>query len=277
MVLTRIARGARRTSFILRSHLQHLRAVKFVRPLKLNSHRARPAIAAAISMYATFAPLGSSAIAAPLPSTTSAEDSLRPRLVVAQAVPRETTQSPSLAVIQVGESRETAEQARLAQLRAEEEARAAALKAEEERKAAAAAAEAARKAKAAQEAAEKARLAAIAQEQAAAAALVQQAAVTADASRQELIAMITKWSQVYGADPARMIRLAQCESGVNPKAKNRTSSASGLYQFMPKTFTANARAIGIANPNIWDPEQQAQTAAYMIGRIGQAYQWACKY
>jgi hypothetical protein len=272
MVLTRIARGARRTGFVVRIHLQHLRAASFIRPIRLNSHRARPAIAAAISMYAAFAPLGSSAFATPLPSATSIEDSLRPRLVVAQTVPRATIQSSGLTAIRIGESRSAAEQARLAQIEAEEAARAAALKAEEEQRQIAAA-EAERARIAAEVAAQRA--AALAQQAALAAVTAPVSAVSLD--KQELIDLIVKWSEFYGADSARMIRLAQCESGIRATAKNPRSDASGLFQFMPATFRANATRLGIQNQDIWNPDQQAQTAAWMIGRINQAYQWECKY
>jgi len=77
-----------------------------------------------------------------------------------------------------------------------------------------------------------------------------------------------------GCNPEQVIRIMYCESGGRSNAYN-SSGASGLFQFMPRTFQANASRIGITNPDIWNPWQQIDTATYMFAN-GQAWQWSCK-
>ena len=86
--------------------------------------------------------------------------------------------------------------------------------------------------------------------------------------------IIIKWANHYGANADQLLRVARCESGFNLNAHN-PSGATGLFQFMPGTFSGNAARIGLANPNIYSAEDQAQVAAYMFS-IGQSGQWVCK-
>jgi len=79
----------------------------------------------------------------------------------------------------------------------------------------------------------------------------------------------------YGCNPSQLIRVMYCESGGRANAKNPRSNASGLFQFMPRTFYANARRAGLQNANLWNPYHQIQTAAWMFAN-GQAHQWVCK-
>lgn len=48
--------------------------------------------------------------------------------------------------------------------------------------------------------------------------------------------MITRKAIENNVDPETALRIANCESGFNPQAKNKTSSASGLYQFINSTW-----------------------------------------
>lgn len=79
----------------------------------------------------------------------------------------------------------------------------------------------------------------------------------------------------YGCNTSQLVRVMMCESKGNPKAINKISGASGLFQFMPRTFAANAARVGIKNQDIWNPSQQIEVAAFMFS-IGQAVQWTCK-
>jgi soluble lytic murein transglycosylase-like protein len=73
----------------------------------------------------------------------------------------------------------------------------------------------------------------------------------------------------WGADPNQLLRVASCESGLNPNAYNSSSGATGLFQFKPATF------YGHGGHNIWDPTDQANVAAHMFSQ-GLAYEWTCR-
>lgn len=96
----------------------------------------------------------------------------------------------------------------------------------------------------------------------------------------DIPATITRWANHYGVSADWLLRVATCESTLNPAAVNRGYYAggghpSGLFQFLPQTFYANAARAGIAGADLWSVEHQAQTAAYMFS-IGQHVQWECR-
>lgn len=66
------------------------------------------------------------------------------------------------------------------------------------------------------------------------------------------------------------LRVANCESRYNPQARNPSSGASGLFQFMPATWNAN-----FPGWNLWDPYAQARAARIFYDR-GQTNAWVCK-
>ena len=68
---------------------------------------------------------------------------------------------------------------------------------------------------------------------------------------------IKKASTENGVSLGLMMTIAQIESGGNPKAKNKRSGASGLYQIMPKYFTS----YGVTNTTVWDPYNNATAGA----------------
>lgn len=67
------------------------------------------------------------------------------------------------------------------------------------------------------------------------------------------------------------LRVAKCESGYNPNAVNRSSGASGLFQFMPSTWAH----LPWANQSVFNPVANAQAAAYYYQRSGPG-PWSCK-
>ena len=77
---------------------------------------------------------------------------------------------------------------------------------------------------------------------------------------------------VFGNSPGLSwaLRVANCESHYNPLAINRSSGASGLFQFMPSTWNAN-----FPGQNIWDPYAQAR-AALVFYNAGRQSAWTCK-
>lgn len=67
------------------------------------------------------------------------------------------------------------------------------------------------------------------------------------------------------------LRIAACESGYNPNAVNRSSGASGLFQFMPSTWAH----LPWAGQSVFDPVANAQAAAYYYQHSGPG-PWSCK-
>lgn len=81
-------------------------------------------------------------------------------------------------------------------------------------------------------------------------------------------AIIQKAANAWGVSYPWMLKIARCESGLNPRAYNPAGPYYGLFQFLMSTFRANG------GTNIWDPVQQANITAKMLAH-GQAHQWGC--
>ncbi|MGH7697612.1 MAG: transglycosylase SLT domain-containing protein, partial [Candidatus Dormibacteria bacterium] len=79
------------------------------------------------------------------------------------------------------------------------------------------------------------------------------------------------WSaaQQYNVSYTWLLGVARCESGLNPTDVNRSSGATGLFQFMPATF------YGHGGTDIWNPVQQSEIAAKMFS-MGESGEWTCK-
>jgi hypothetical protein len=67
------------------------------------------------------------------------------------------------------------------------------------------------------------------------------------------------------------LRVAKCESGYNPNAVNRSSGASGLFQFLPSTWAA----LPWHSQSVFDPVANAQAAAYYYQHSGPG-PWVCR-
>lgn len=88
----------------------------------------------------------------------------------------------------------------------------------------------------------------------------------------QIRAQIEQACAVRGCDTDQLYRVMMCES----RGTNHISTYyKGIFQFLPSTFYANARRIGLQGANVYNPEHQIQVAAYMFS-IGQARQWGCK-
>jgi peptidoglycan hydrolase CwlO-like protein len=87
-------------------------------------------------------------------------------------------------------------------------------------------------------------------------------------SQQQVMAIIREAAARWNQDADRLIRVARCESGLNPRAYNRSSGASGLFQFMPGTFYGNG------GHDIWDAADQSNIAAKMFSQ-GRSGAWGC--
>jgi hypothetical protein len=82
---------------------------------------------------------------------------------------------------------------------------------------------------------------------------------------------------VVGIPYAVMLRIARCESHLDPDASNGTHF--GLYQFAPMTFLQGAtylyRDVGILARTYWSGRDSSYVAAYLFA-IGHSPQWACR-
>lgn len=77
-------------------------------------------------------------------------------------------------------------------------------------------------------------------------------------------------------NPELFLKIAKCESGLKPDAQNKTSSASGIFQFLNSTFFSYAHAYGLSTEDKNDPLIQAELAAKMISDGGLSHWNASK-
>ncbi len=90
---------------------------------------------------------------------------------------------------------------------------------------------------------------------------------------------VVQYASVYHSSLKQLLAVMSCESGGNPKAWNKNDphgGSKGMFQFQDSTFLNYSKAIDIENPDIWNPEQQAEVAAYMFSK-GMQSQWSCSY
>jgi len=80
-------------------------------------------------------------------------------------------------------------------------------------------------------------------------------------------------SVAYGVNAGLLVRRADCETGgsYSRYAQNRTSGASGLFQFLPSTWQTTP----YARESIWSPYANALAAAWME-RSGRGGEWVCR-
>ena len=90
-------------------------------------------------------------------------------------------------------------------------------------------------------------------------------------SEREILRYIEKAARKYGQSERAMVRVARCESNLNPCAVNRSGPYYGLFQFLKSTW----RSTPYRDHDIYDPKAQALAAAWMWKR-GRKDEWACK-
>ena len=78
----------------------------------------------------------------------------------------------------------------------------------------------------------------------------------------------------YGANADQLLNTAYYESSFEnaPKHWDISGYSYGEFQFHYSTFYTYAKKMGLANPDITNPIQQAEVAAYMFS-LGQQRQW----
>jgi hypothetical protein len=78
------------------------------------------------------------------------------------------------------------------------------------------------------------------------------------------------WASLGPARQDWAVRLANCESTLNPMAVNRSSGAAGLFQFMPSTWSSTPWHA----QSPFDAVANSAAAAWLFQRYG-AGQWSC--
>jgi hypothetical protein len=71
------------------------------------------------------------------------------------------------------------------------------------------------------------------------------------------------------------LRIIQCESRGDPNAKNRHSSASGLFQHLARLWPERAARAGFAGTDVFDPYANIAVAAWLLEHGGTS-NWVCK-
>ncbi|MEJ7902136.1 MAG: SH3 domain-containing protein, partial [Thermomicrobiales bacterium] len=87
----------------------------------------------------------------------------------------------------------------------------------------------------------------------------------------EIIGIIYAAADQYGQPREDMLRVARCESVLDPNAVNASSNASGLFQFLPSTWATTP----YADQNIFDPVANAEAAGWMWAN-GRRNEWVCQ-
>ena len=87
----------------------------------------------------------------------------------------------------------------------------------------------------------------------------------------DIVSIIYAAADRYGQPREDMLRVAKCESVLDPNAVNPYSNASGLFQFLPGTWATTP----YADQDIFDPVANANAAGWMWS-VGRRNEWVCQ-
>lgn len=90
-------------------------------------------------------------------------------------------------------------------------------------------------------------------------------------SNEEVIQLIKDYSAEYGIDSKLPLAIAKCESGYNALARNRDSTASGVFQYLSSTWAATDQ--GRTGLSVFDAEANIKAAVSYIASRGNASPW----
>ena len=90
-------------------------------------------------------------------------------------------------------------------------------------------------------------------------------------SEEQIVDIIYEAADSYGQSRDAMLRVARCESGLDPNAVGGGGAYHGLFQFVPSTFAGTP----YGEYDIYDPWANANAAAWMWSE-GQKSSWVCQ-
>lgn len=90
-------------------------------------------------------------------------------------------------------------------------------------------------------------------------------------SEKQILRFIAKAAKRYKQSKKIMVRVARCESALDPCAVNRSGPYYGLFQFLKSTW----KTTPYRDRSIYDPKAQALATAWMW-KQGRKNEWACK-
>jgi hypothetical protein len=90
-------------------------------------------------------------------------------------------------------------------------------------------------------------------------------------SEEAILRYIRRAARKYGQSARVMIRVARCESNLDPCALNRSGPYYGLFQYLKSTW----KTTPYGDRDIYDPKFQALATGWMWKK-GRKNEWACK-
>ena len=93
------------------------------------------------------------------------------------------------------------------------------------------------------------------------------------AERVQIRALIASVAQRYDVDGDVMLRIAECESQLNPRAAGRNGTA-GLFQVIPSTWSWVTERLGLDGASPYDPAANTEVAGWLLANLGPR-QWGC--
>jgi uncharacterized protein YraI len=90
-------------------------------------------------------------------------------------------------------------------------------------------------------------------------------------SADQIVDIIYEAADNYGQSRDDMLRVARCESGLNPSAVGGGGAYYGLFQFVPSTFSQTP----YGQYDIFDPWANANAAAWTWSEVGRGG-WSCQ-
>jgi soluble lytic murein transglycosylase-like protein len=90
-------------------------------------------------------------------------------------------------------------------------------------------------------------------------------------SEDQIVDIIYEAADNYGQSRDAMLRVARCESGLDPNAVGGGGAYHGLFQFVPSTFAGTP----YGEYDIYDPWANANAAGWMWSE-GKKGNWVCQ-